>query len=40
MLSFDSSHPFFQDLGFYGKEVHTLIHAGYNSNPLTSTFNL
>lgn len=39
MLSFsDSSTTFMDELGFYGKEIHTFVHQGLDFNPLTNTF--
>ncbi|WP_299128000.1 hypothetical protein [uncultured Winogradskyella sp.] len=39
MLSFsENSTTFIDELGFYGKEVHTFVHQGLNFNPITNTF--
>lgn len=40
MNSFDEFSPQFTNLGYFGKEIHTLINNGYNFNPLTNLFEL
>ena len=38
MTSFGTGSPLFDNLGFFGKEVHTLISSGYQYNSLTKQF--
>ena len=40
MGDFDVDSDFFENLGFYGKEVYTLLKNGYTFDPITYTFKL
>jgi len=40
MNTFNASSTKFDNLGFFGKEIHTLINNGYNFNPITNLFEL
>lgn len=40
MQSFDSTSINFTRLGYFGREVHTLVNNGYNFNQFTNLFEL